>query len=275
MEKRTEEAKREEGAEQTIDYGRPYYFGKTAKEYGRYRDIYPPAFYDAVLRLGLVRKGQQVLDLGTGTGVFPRAMAFTGASFTAADLSSRQIEEAKRLSHQAGESIRYLVGAAEELDFEEDSFHTATACQCFWYFDKARLMPRLKRWLRPGGLLGLLSMGWLPAESEIAHDSEQLVLRHNPYWTGHSWQRAEARLPDWAEAYGFSMHRAEAFKIDLPFTREGWNGRMTTCRGVGASLSPEETAAFSAQHLRLLAGIAPQQFTIPHWVVLIALKNDK
>ena len=56
----------------TIDGGKGFDWGKVSLEYAKYRDIYPQEFYQKILRLGLCRDGQKILDLGTGSGVLPR-----------------------------------------------------------------------------------------------------------------------------------------------------------------------------------------------------------
>jgi hypothetical protein len=55
-----------------------------------------------------------------------------------------------------------------------------------------------------------------------------------------------------------------AYDEQVAFTREGWRGRMRACRGVGAALATEEVDAFDRAHAELLAGIAPEQFTVLH-----------
>ena len=50
----------------------------------------------------------------------------------------------------------------------------------------------------------------------------------------------------------------------VPFTRESWNGRMKACRGIGASLSDEDVAAWENEHMKLLEKIAPETFEILH-----------
>ena len=34
----------------------------------------------------------------------------------------------------------------------------------------------------------------------------------------------------------FNLVSQEEFRVDVPFTRETWHGRMRACRGVGASM---------------------------------------
>lgn len=163
---------------QSIDSGRAFDWERASSDYAKYRDIYPQEFYQKILSLGLCRKGQKVLELGTGTGVLPRNLYPYGAQFIGTDISENQIREARRLSKEAGMRIEYLVSPAEELDFPPHTFDTVTACQCFFYFDAARLLPRLANMLKPGGRLGIFYMAWLPEEDPIAEASEDLILQY-------------------------------------------------------------------------------------------------
>ena len=45
-----------------IDGGNAFDWGKTSKDYAKYRDIYPNEFYKRIVDLGLCVKGQNVLD---------------------------------------------------------------------------------------------------------------------------------------------------------------------------------------------------------------------
>ena len=55
-----------------IDGGDAFDWGRTSADYARFRDIYPPEFYEHILRRNCGTAGQRMLDLGTGTGVLPR-----------------------------------------------------------------------------------------------------------------------------------------------------------------------------------------------------------
>ncbi len=254
-----------------IDEGKPFDWGKASEDYAKYRDIYPPAFYEAITQMGIGLQGQQVLDLGTGTGVLPRHLAEQGAHFTGVDISPQQIEQAKRLSKAAGLCIHYLVCPAEEIDFAENSFDAVTACQCFFYFDHAVLLPKLYRMLKPGGRLGIFYMAWLPCESEIAAESEKLILRYNPNWSGRGEVRKPLAVPPEAEGL-FVKEESKILDFSIPFTRKSWNGRIKACRGIGASLSPEQVSRFEKEHLSLLDKIAPESFAIPHYAAMLILR---
>ena len=130
-----------------IDDGKAFDWGKTSKEYAKFRDIYPEEFYKKIVDRGLCIKGQKVLDLGTGTGVVPRNMYKYGAQWTGTDISPEQIEQAKILAADAGMKIDFIAAATEErvekAGFQKESFDVITACQCFWYFDHEKVMPVL------------------------------------------------------------------------------------------------------------------------------------
>ena len=255
-----------------IDDGNAFDWGKTSEEYAKFRDIYPEIFYKKIADRGLCIKGQKVLDMGTGTGVLPRNMYHYGAEWTGTDISPEQIEQAKRLASAAGMNIEFMAVSTEDADFPAESFDVISACQCFWYFDHEKVMPRLAEFLKPGGKLLILYMAWLPYEDEIAGKSEELVLKYSPKWSGCGETRHPIWIPDVTYGY-FDMVEHEEYDVKVPFTRESWHGRMKACRGVGASLSGEQLAKWDAEHRELLEKIAPESFEVLHYAALAVLKK--
>ena len=253
-----------------IDSGKPFDWGRTSVDYAKYRDIYPPLFYDRIVRRGLCLAGQHVLDLGTGTGVLPRNLYSYGAKWTGTDISPEQIEQAKILSQ--GMDIDYQAVSAEKIDFPDGTFDVITACQCFWYFDHQLLMPKLHRILKKDGSILILYMAWLPFEDPIAGASEQLVLRYHPNWSGAGETIHPIEIPSCYEG-AFTLVYHEEYKLSVPFTRETWHGRMKACRGIGASLTPAEIAQWDQEHKALLSRIAPEQFEVLHYAALVQLQK--
>lgn len=257
-------------AVKNIDGGSAFDFGRTSSDYAKYRDIYPPEFYEKIKARGLCVEGQSVLDIGTGTGVLPRNMYRYGAKWTGTDISENQIEQAKLLS--AGMDIDYYAIPTEKLDFPDSSFDVITACQCIWYFDHERIIPNLYRMLKPGGHFLALYMAWLPFEDKIAEASENLVLKYNPGWTGAGETLHPLYIPEcYNEKFEKTYHKE--YKLNVHFTRESWNGRMKACRGVGASLPEDMISAWGAEHLQLLSEIAPPEFDILHYAAITELKR--
>ena len=255
-----------------IDAGKAFDWGRTSQEYAKYRDIYPEQFYRKIIDRGLCTEGQKVLDLGTGTGVLPRNLYRYGAVWTGTDISPEQIEQAQLLAQAGGMQIDFKAVPTEEIDFPAGSFDVITACQCFWYFDHERVMPKLAQLLKPEGKLLILYMAWLPYEDKIAGASEELVLKYNPKWSGAGETRHPIWIPDVAYEY-FEPEDHEEYDLMVPFTKETWHGRMRACRGVGASLNAEELGKWDAEHRALLDAIAPENFEILHYAALAVLKK--
>ena len=256
---------------ENIDAGKAFDWGHTSEDYAKYRDIYPDIFYRKIVDRGLCVEGQNVLDLGTGTGVLPRNMYHFAAAWTGTDIAENQIEQAKRLSNEAGMTIEYAAIPTENLNSPDHTFDVITACQCFWYFDHAKVMPNLARMLKANGRLLILYMAWLPFEDKIAGASEELVLRYSPAWSGAGETRKLIWIPD--VVYDtFEMVEHEEYDVMVPFTKESWHGRMRACRGVGASLTQEELSKWDKEHRALLDKTAPAEFEVLHHAALAELK---
>lgn len=258
--------------DKNIDGGKAFDWGKTSTDYAKFRDIYPKQFYDKIIDRGLCINGQSVLDVGTGTGVIPRNMYRYGAKWTGTDISANQIEQARILSK--GMDIDYYVAATEAVNFPDDSFDVITACQCFWYFNHEKVISDFIRMLKSNGRILVLYMAWLPFEDKIAGESEKLVLKYNPGWSGAGETMHPIFIPDcYKEEFELIFH--EEYPLQVHFTRESWHGRMKACRGIGASLTEREISAWEQEHKGLLAEIAPAEFDILHYGAIAELKVGK
>ena len=65
------------------------------------------------------------------------------------------------------------------------------------------------------------------------------------------------------------------YRVDVPFTREGWHGRMRACRGVGAAMDEKQLAAWNEEHMQMLIDTAPEKFMVKHYVSLAELQVKK
>ena len=255
-----------------IDEGKAFDWGKTSQEYAKFRDIYPPEVYKKVVDLGLCVEGQNVLDLGTGTGVMPRNMYKYGAKWTGADISAEQIEQAKKLAEDSDMNIDFMAVSTEDIDFQDESFDVITACQCFFYFDHDKVMPNLARMLKKDGKVVILYMAWLPEDDKIAGASEEMILKYSPTWSGCGEHRHPIDIPEVSYDY-FDLEYSDVYDLKVPFTRETWHGRIRASRGIGASLNEEELSRWDKEHRELLEKIAPESFDILHYAAIAVLKK--
>ena len=236
--------------------------------------VHPQEFYDYVLNMGLCKDGQNVLDIGTGTGVLPRNMYRYGAKWTGTDIAENQIEQAKELAKESGMDIDFFTVKAEEVSFPDNTFDVITACQCIWYFNHDITSETFAKMLKPEGNFLILYMGWLPYEDPVAGKSEEIILKHNPDWTAYGDTVHPVWVPD-QYLKNFELLSQEEFRVDIPFSREGWHGRMRACRGVGASMSPEQLSAWDKEHMEMLTENAAENFMVKHYISIARLQVKK
>jgi SAM-dependent methyltransferase len=241
----------------TIDWGR------TSRDYAAWRPDYPTSFYDRLRAAGVGTEGQRILDLGTGVGFVARELARRGARVTGVDVAEGQIAEARRLAAAEGLDVDFRVAAAEHTGLPDAAFDVLTASQCWPYFERDRMVAEAHRLLAPGGVLVTSHFCWLPREDATARASEALVLEHNSDWSAADWDGEVPEVPAWV-GDDFDVALRLAYDEPIPFDRASWRGRFRACRGVGATLEPEEVEAFDVAHEALLRSLDLDRFDVLH-----------
>jgi SAM-dependent methyltransferase len=246
-------------------------FGKTADDYGTYRQGFPQRFFDELVQRELLGPNQRVLDLGTGTGTLARGAALHGSSVVALDIAPELIDKAKVLDQQARVTVTYHIASAEQTGLDDAMFDLVMAGQCWHWFDRPVAAQEIKRLLVPGGAVVIAHLDWIPLPGNVVEATEQLILKHNPDWkmsggTG----LYPAWLGDLATA-GFTDIETFSFDLDLMYTAEAWRGRIRASAGIAASLSAEEVAAFDRELHKLLQIDYPDEPLAVHhrvWTVI-------
>ena len=257
-----------------IDNGNEFDFGRTSDKYAKYRDIYPQSMYEKLIAFGIGKKGQRILDLGSGTAILPINMYRTGAYFTATDISENQIAYAQKTASERGiENIDFRVCSAEDTGFDDNSFDVVTAVQCFQYFDKEKATAEIRRVLKPDGRFCVIFMDWQPYRDAVIMEMEQLVLKYNPSWSGRGFKNFRYSYPDWAENK-FEIETIHSYNAALSFTKEAWLGRVKTCRGVGASLPNDKIAEFESEYREVLKKY-PESLQLMHQIHIEIYRVNK
>lgn len=210
-------------------------------------------------------KSNKWLDIGTGTGVLPFNLHSNGATITGIDISEEQIRTARILASENNiHNVDFLVSPVEATPFEDNSFDCITAAQCFWYFDRDKVINEIKRLIKPGGVFVKIYMSYT-LDDEIAKKSHELVKKINKNWTpGASGAKDIYNHP-------FKNGSVDVFECHLPFTRESWHGRMLACRGTMASMDEKTLAKWNKKHIELLTEY-PETFEIKHKVYIASYK---
>ena len=258
-----------------IDNGNEFDFGRTSEDYAKFRDIYPKNMYDKLIAFGIGKKGQKILDLGSGTAVLPVNMYHTGAEFTATDISENQIEFGRKIAKERKlDNINFNVCSAENTGFEDNTFDVVTAVQCFQYFNADKATKEIRRVLKPDGLFCKIFMDWLPFEDEVIGEMENLVLKYSPDWNGCGFEKFRYSYPDWAEN-GFNIETIHSYDVGLEFSKEEWIGRIKSCRGVGASLSKERITEVENEYRKRLEKYDTDLLKLKHQIHIEIYKSTK
>jgi SAM-dependent methyltransferase len=242
-------------------------FGRTASDYAAYRAGFPDEFFSRLADMQVGVAGQRVVDLGTGTGAVGRGFARRGCVVTGVDPASAMLDQARRLDAEAGVSVSYRVGNAEDTGLDGGCWDVVAAGQCWHWFDRARAAAEARRLLMPGGALVICHMDYLPLPGNVCAASEALILEHNRSWAMAGGTGIHA---DWtldAASAGFTGIETFSFDLDVAYSHEAWRGRMRSCNGVGATLTAPAVADFDAALAHVLATNFPDEpLAVPHRV---------
>ncbi|HEY8026563.1 MAG TPA: class I SAM-dependent methyltransferase [Burkholderiaceae bacterium] len=245
-------------------------FGRTAADYRRHRAGFPADFFARVAPYGVGFKTQEVLDIGTGTGTLARGFAHRGCSVTGVDSAAALLQQAREMDSEAGVAIRYVEARAEHTGLPDASFDVVTAGQCWHWFDRAVAAQEAMRLLRPGGVLAIAHFDWLPLPGNLVSLSESLITQCNPQW---NMGGGKGIYPQWFSDLaqgGFVAIESFSFDVDVPYTHEGWRGRLRASAGIAASLAPDAIAQFDRALADLLAAKFPAPvLAVPHRVFCV------
>ncbi len=219
-------------------------FGKTACDYALYRAGFPDVLFERLAGFGIGRRGERILDLGTGTGTLGRGFARRGCDVTGLDPSTELLEQARAIDRAAGLNTSYVVARAEDTTFRDRSFDVVGAGQCWHWFDRPRAASEARRILVAKGLLVIAYFDWIPLPGNVVEATEKLIEHHNPAWKFGGGNGIHPQFLHDVAVAGFRDIETFSVDLDVPYSHEAWRGRIRASAGMGASLSPDRVAQF-------------------------------
>ena len=141
-------------------------YDRVSRFYDYFAGIFERKYRDRALELLDIRKGEVVLEIGFGTGHCLKQMAeLVGeeGKVYGIDISSGMVEISKGRLEKAGvlDRVCLCCGDALELPYEDNTFDAVFMSFTLELFDTPeipKVLDEIKRVLKPGGRLGVVSM---------------------------------------------------------------------------------------------------------------------
>jgi SAM-dependent methyltransferase len=115
-----------------------------------------------------ISAGQEVLDVGAGTGNLALLAAEEGASVVASDITPEMVEKGRARTEADGVDVEWVVADAEELPFEDERFDCVASVFGAMFAPRPEVMvSELFRVVRPGNTVGLTAWGDYGLQGEI------------------------------------------------------------------------------------------------------------
>ncbi len=152
------------------------HFSSLAEGYAAFRPGYPPELFSWLA--GLVDGHALAWDCGTGNGQAAGLLAAHFEQVYASDASAAQIAQA-----QGPANVRFAVAPAEASGLPEASVDLLMVAQAAHWFDLPAFYAEVRRVLRPGGVIALLTYAHHRVDAVI--DVPSLVFYEQtvgPYW---------------------------------------------------------------------------------------------
>jgi len=140
-----------------------------------------PPYPDGVIRLlrKLIRDTSGVvLDVGCGTGELARRLSPYAERVDAVDFSEAMLELARRLPAGDAQSIRWTLGAVEDVALN-GPYALVTAGECLHWMDLDLVMSRFAQVLTPNGTLAVIDRNW-DTDASVWQRILPIIERYSP-----------------------------------------------------------------------------------------------
>lgn len=210
-------------------------FGNVAKSYAKFRNDLPVELLKDLKLRGIIFNDKKVVDLGSGTGVFSRALHKEGASVVGVEPSADLIQEAKKIDEIEECMIKYVNAYSESTSLLEDTYDIVTVMRAWHWFEREKTLTEIKRILNDNGKLIIIDSGFI-SKSKVIVDSLEIIKKHMPDRKlelagskANSKQIINSFPVEWFkewQVHQFDLQETFKLTYNVTFTNEEWCGRL-------------------------------------------------
>lgn len=253
-------------------------FGNVSSDYAKYRDHLPPILFEQLKDRGVRFEGTEVVELGSGTGIFCRDLAKRGAKVIGIEPSQPLINEAAECDRQSSvNSIRYVNGRAEDVVLQ-GRYPIVTVVRARHWFDRLQVIRNVKKYLEVQGYFIIINSIFLP-DSIVASKTFE-TLRSNNIELKPAGSNAEVKerrngfpvnwFQEW-EDHSLQLIHEWQQDYELQFTHEEWCGKI---RSVSWMTNADEDKKRKVTYeLKERLKECEEIFRVPHRYSVGILKN--
>src|SRR6266581_2914320 len=148
-------------------------FDEIAAEYDRHRPAYPDELIDQACEVAGIGRGDQVLEVGCGSGQLTRALLARGLRVTAVEPGQNLIALARQNLGGAG-AVEFVNAQFEDAPLPREQFRAVFSASAFHWVDPEVSWQKAADVLVPGGTLALVQ--YFGLEEPRSEEDQQAVL---------------------------------------------------------------------------------------------------
>lgn len=199
------------------------HFSSHSSGYAAYRPTYPPEL--VTFLAGIAPRNEKAIDCGCGTGQLSVLLASRFTRVVAVDASAAQIAAA-----QPHERVVYRVAPADRTGEPDAAADLLTVAQAAHWFALDRFYEEVRRVLRPGGVVALITYGILDVDEDIKSLVDDFFFKViGPYWPP---EREHVNTGYRQLPFPFAEIEPPALSIDVSWTLPEFIGYIDTWSAV-------------------------------------------